>query len=48
MVVPQSVNKGTPVVIDAPRSSIAKSLEQLADRFRSRYNANAGKKKGWR
>lgn len=33
VVVPQSVNKGTPVVIDAPRSSIAKSLEQLADRF---------------
>jgi len=33
IVVPQSVNKGTPVVIDAPRSSIAKSLEQLADRF---------------
>jgi pilus assembly protein CpaE len=33
VVVPQSVNKGTPVVIDAPRSAIAKSLEQLADRF---------------
>ena len=33
VVVPQSVNKGTPVVIDAPRSSIAKSLELLADRF---------------
>ena len=36
VVVPQSVNKGTPVVIDAPRSSIAKSLEQLADRFAPR------------
>ncbi|MGI8711527.1 MAG: AAA family ATPase [Acidimicrobiales bacterium] len=33
VVVPQSVNKGTPVVLDAPRSSVAKSLEQLADRF---------------
>ena len=33
VVVPQSVNKGTPVVIDAPRSSIAKSLETLADTF---------------
>lgn len=42
VVVPQSVNKGTPVVIDAPRSNIAKSLEQLADRFAP---AVAGKKK---
>lgn len=33
VVVPQSVNKGNPVVLDAPRSSIAKALEQLADRF---------------
>ncbi|MGI8756971.1 MAG: AAA family ATPase [Acidimicrobiales bacterium] len=33
VVVPQSVNKGTPVVLDSPRSSIAKSLEQLADMF---------------
>jgi pilus assembly protein CpaE len=33
VVVPQSVNKGTPVVIDAPRAAISKSLEQLADRF---------------
>ncbi len=33
VVVPQSVNKGMPVVLDAPRSSIAKSLELLADRF---------------
>jgi pilus assembly protein CpaE len=42
VVVPQSVNKGTPVVIDAPRSSIAKSLELLADRW---IPANAGKGK---
>ena len=45
IVVPQSVNKGTPVVLDAPRSAIAKSLEQLADRFAP---ATAGKKKGRR
>ena len=45
IVVPQSVNKGTPVVLDAPRSAIAKSLEQLADRF---IASPAGKKRGWR
>jgi pilus assembly protein CpaE len=45
IVVPQSVNKGTPVVIDAPRSSIAKSLEQLADRFAPRADAKAKKKR---
>jgi pilus assembly protein CpaE len=33
IVVPQSVNKGTPVVLDSPRSTIAKSLEQLGDMF---------------
>ncbi|WP_421119472.1 CpaE family protein [Aquihabitans daechungensis] len=44
IVVPQSVNKGTPVVIDAPRSAIAKSLEQLADRFAPRVDVK--KKKG--
>jgi pilus assembly protein CpaE len=33
VVVPQSVNKGTPVVLDAPKSGVAKSLEQLADMF---------------
>jgi pilus assembly protein CpaE len=31
--VPQSVNKGTPVVLDAPKSGVAKSLEQLANMF---------------
>ncbi|QXC61685.1 P-loop NTPase [Aquihabitans sp. G128] len=45
IVVPQSVNKGTPVVLDAPRSAIAKSLEQLADRF---IEAPAGKRRGRR
>ena len=45
IVVPQSVNKGTPVVLDSPRSAISKSLEQLADRFEP---AVAGKKRGRR
>lgn len=31
--VPQSINKGMPVVIDSPRSGITKALEQLADLF---------------
>lgn len=33
VVVPQSVNKGTPVVLDAPKSGVAKSIEHLADMF---------------
>jgi pilus assembly protein CpaE len=33
IVVPQSVNKGVPVVLDSPRSEVARALEQLADRF---------------
>ena len=33
VVVPQSVNKGNPVVLDAPKSGVAKSIEQLADMF---------------
>jgi len=33
VVVPQSVNKGTPVVIDAPKSGVAKAIDQLADMF---------------
>lgn len=33
VVVPQSVNKGTPVVLDAPKSGVAKALEQLANLF---------------
>ena len=31
IVVPQSVNKGVPAVIDAPKSGVAKSLNQLAE-----------------
>lgn len=33
VVVPQSVNKGTPVVLAAPKSAVTRSLEQLADTF---------------
>jgi pilus assembly protein CpaE len=33
VVVPQSVNKGTPVVLDSPKSGVAKSMEQLANMF---------------
>jgi pilus assembly protein CpaE len=33
VVVPQSVNKGAPVVLDAPKSGVARALEQLADQF---------------
>jgi pilus assembly protein CpaE len=32
--VPQSVNKGTPVVLDSPRSSVSKALRKLADTLR--------------
>jgi len=33
VVVPQSVNKGVPVVLDAPRSEVARAFERLAERF---------------
>lgn len=33
IVVPQTVNKGTPVVIDAPKSEVARAFERLADSF---------------
>jgi pilus assembly protein CpaE len=33
VVVPQSVNKGVPVVLDAPRSEVARAFEGLAERF---------------
>ncbi len=35
IVVPQTVNKGTPVVLEAPRTDVARSLERLADLFLS-------------
>jgi pilus assembly protein CpaE len=33
VVVPQSVNKGTPVVLEAPKSGVARAIEQLAGLF---------------
>lgn len=33
IVVPQTVNKGVPVVLDAPRSGVARAIDELADRF---------------
>ena len=33
IVVPQSVNKGMPVVLAAPKSAVTRSIEQLADTF---------------
>jgi pilus assembly protein CpaE len=33
VLVPQSVNKGVPVVLHAPKSSVSKSIQQLADFF---------------
>ncbi len=43
IVVPQSVNRGVPVVQSAPRSGVAKSLEQLASLFAP--VANPGRRK---
>jgi MinD-like ATPase involved in chromosome partitioning or flagellar assembly len=31
--VPQSVNKGTPVVMASPKSGVSKAIEELAARF---------------
>lgn len=42
VVVPQSVNKGAPVVTDNPKAGVSKSLEQLADLF---LPAVSGKKR---
>jgi pilus assembly protein CpaE len=44
VVVPQAVNKGIPVVLASPRSSVTKSLEELADLFCTVEN----RKRGWR
>jgi pilus assembly protein CpaE len=35
IVVPQTVNKGVPVIVDAPRSEVTRSFEKLADLFLS-------------
>jgi pilus assembly protein CpaE len=44
--VPQSVNKGVPVVLDAPRSEVARAFEGLAERFASGAASVAPVKKG--
>lgn len=31
--VPQSINKGVPIVVDAPKSGVSRSLERMADLF---------------
>jgi len=43
IVVPQSVNRGEPVVYSAPRSTVTKAFEELADQF-----SPAAAKKRWR
>lgn len=48
VVVPQSVNKGTPVVLDSPKSAVAKSLEAVADLFLPATQTASTKKRGWR
>ena len=35
ILVPQSVNKGVPAVLDAPKSNVAKSMEALAGLFQT-------------
>lgn len=35
ILVPQSVNKGVPVVIDSPRSAVARSIETMAELFQT-------------
>jgi MinD-like ATPase involved in chromosome partitioning or flagellar assembly len=45
-VVPQSVNKGVPVVLDAPRSEVARAFELLAERFSGGAVAPAPARKG--
>jgi len=44
VVVPQAVNKGIPVVIASPRSSVSKALDELADLFHAPQSA----KRRWR
>ncbi len=40
VLVPQSVNKGVPVVLHAPKSGVSKSIQQLAEQFVARTAAN--------
>jgi pilus assembly protein CpaE len=45
VVVPISVNKGTPVVVSAPRSGVAKAFEALASTFLQRVAAQPARRK---
>ena len=40
--VPQSINKGVPVLLDSPRSGVARSLERMAEAFPAHRDAQAG------
>jgi pilus assembly protein CpaE len=42
IIVPQSVNKGVPAVLDAPRSGVSKSMEQLAELFHAGGQSKRG------
>lgn len=42
IIVPQSVNKGVPAVLDAPRSGVSKSMEQLAELFMTGSQSKRG------
>ena len=44
IVVPQAVNRGVSVVLDAPRSDVTRSFEALADLFSTRPAALDQKK----
>jgi pilus assembly protein CpaE len=47
IIVPQTVNKGVPLVLDAPRSDVSRAFERLADLFSSATaDAPIGKPKG--
>jgi pilus assembly protein CpaE len=41
--VPQSINKGVPVVLDAPRTGVARNLERMADLFPALAAEQAGR-----
>ena len=41
--VPQSINKGVAIVLEAPRSGVTRNLERLADMFPARTSSSASK-----
>jgi pilus assembly protein CpaE len=41
--VPQSINKGVPIVIDAPRTGVSRNLERMADLFPALAAEQAGR-----